>query len=182
MNRRLFLTGTPGMLPLAAMAAGKSVSATRRAHVVRAGRSAGGEVWQLADRSFLHVKLNPSGDGSGPLIVEQSQLRRFGPPRHVHLDQDEWFYPLEGTFVIEVGDDRFELQPGDFLLAPRGVPHVWMHREEEPGRMLIGFEPAGRMVSFFRRFTAGGVLPRPDEMPALMAEHGMRLVGPPLGG
>ncbi|MFM8337065.1 MAG: cupin domain-containing protein [Opitutaceae bacterium] len=170
MNRRLFLTGTPGMLPLAAMAAGESVSATPRVHVAR------------ADRSFLHAKLNPSGDGSGPLIVGQSQLRRFGPPRHVHLDQDEWFYPPEGAFVIEVGNDRFELQPGDFLLAPRGVPHVWMHREEEPGRMLIGFEPAGRMVSFFRRFTAGGVLPRPDGMPALMAEHGMRLVGPTLGG
>lgn len=182
MNRRRFLTGAPGIFPLAAIAAGRSDSGRRQTSVVRAGRSLGEEVWQLADRSFLHVKLNPSSDGSGPLIVEQSQLRRFGPPRHLHLEQDEWFYPLVGTFVIEVGDERFELQPGDFLLAPRGVPHAWMHREEEPGRMLIGFEPAGRMVSFFRRFTAGGVLPRPDEMPALMAEHGMKLVGPPLSG
>lgn len=182
MNRRVFLSGATGALPVFLAAAEPGASRNRQTSVVRAGRSVGGEVWQLADRSFLHVKLNPGSGGSGPLIVEQSQLRRFGPPRHVHLDQDEWFYPLEGTFVIEVGDDRFELQPGDFLLAPRGVPHVWMHREEEPGRMLIGFEPAGKMVSFFRRFTAGGVLPRPDEMPALMAEHGMKLVGPPIGG
>jgi len=179
MNRRTFLSSAAGTLPLVACAAGNPATGAHQATVVRAGHSVGDEIWQLADRSFLHVKLN-GGESEGPLIIEQSQLRRFGPPRHVHHGQDEWFYPLVGTYVIEVGDERFELGAGDFLLAPKGLPHVWMHVEDEPGRMLIGFEPAGKMVAFFRRFTAGGVLPRADEMPALMMEHGMKFVGPPL--
>jgi len=179
MNRRTFLSGSAGALPGIVNAVEQSGIGTSRAILVRAGQSLGGEIWQLADRSFLHLKLN-AGNGEGPLIVEQSQLRRFGPPRHMHPNQDEWFYPLVGTYLIEVGEERFELLPGDFLFAPRGLPHVWMHVEEEPGRLLIGFEPAGKMVGFFRRFTAGGVLPRPEEMPALMAEDGMKFIGPPL--
>jgi mannose-6-phosphate isomerase-like protein (cupin superfamily) len=149
---------------------------------VRAGQSIEPVVWQLGDRSFLHLKLSNEDDNTAPLIVEQNQLRRFGPPRHLHFHQDEWFYPLAGTFRIEVGTERFELHPGDFLFAPRGVPHVWMHVEDEPGGMLIGFEPAGKMLGFFRNFTAGGVLPAPGELPALFLAHGMQIVGPPLAG
>jgi len=151
-----------------------------RAVVVRAGHSLADEVLQLGDRSFLHIKVGSRETQGGALVVEQSQLRRFGPPRHVHFEQDEWFYPLHGTFVVEVGDERHVLHPGDFLFAPRGVPHVWMHAEDEPGRALIGFQPAGKMEAFFRKFTKGGVMPSNEELPALFLEHGMKIVGPPL--
>ncbi len=180
MNRRVFLSCAAGALPLLALARERPPTGVARAVLVRAGHSLADEVLQLGDRSALHIKGSTPAARSGPLIVEQSQLRRFGPPRHVHFEQDEWFYPLVGTFIVEVGEERFALHPGDFLLAPRGVPHVWMHVEEEPGRALIGFEPAGKMVAFFRKFTAGGVMPKPSELPALFLEHGMKIVGPPL--
>lgn len=169
-----------GIMPLLARAQEQRSSGPGRAVLIRAGHSRGGEVLQLGDRSFLHFKVGSEETQGGALVIEQSQLRRFGPPRHLHLAQDEWFYPLEGSFVIEVGEESFELHPGDFLFAPRGVPHVWMHLEEEPGRLLVGFQPAGTMEGFFRKFTHGGVLPSPAELPALFAEHGMKVVGPPL--
>lgn len=169
-----------GALPLLALAEKPPAGALGRAHVVRAGRSIGEEVLQLGDRSFLHFKIGSEQTQGASLLIEQAQLRRFGPPRHLHFEQDEWFYPLEGTFRIEVGDEKFELKPGDLLFAPRGVPHVWMHVEEEPGRMLVAFQPAGRMEAFFRKFTKGGVLPAKEELPALFLEHGMKMVGPPL--
>jgi len=43
--------------------------------------------------------------------------------------------------VIEVGDERFTLRPGDSILASRNVPHVWAYVGEKPGRMLMGFTP-----------------------------------------
>uniref|UniRef100_UPI0039C92C21 cupin domain-containing protein n=1 Tax=Horticoccus sp. 23ND18S-11 TaxID=3391832 RepID=UPI0039C92C21 len=147
---------------------------------VKSGSSVDDDVLQLGDRSFLHFKVCGRHTHGGQLLIEQSQLRRFGPPRHLHFEQDEWFYPLAGTFHIEVGDEQFELRPGDFLFAPRGVPHVWKHLEEDPGRMLVAFLPAGKMESFFRRFTQGGVMPAQKELPALFLEHGMQVVGPPL--
>lgn len=60
-----------------------------------------------------------------PFILENTFLARGGPARHLHHDQDEWFYILEGEFQFEVGVERFRLHPGDSLLAPRRIPHVW---------------------------------------------------------
>jgi len=64
------------------------------------------------------------GREDGILILENTFHQKGGPPRHSHRHQDEWFYALEGAFVLEVGSDRFELGPGDSLLAPRGVESI----------------------------------------------------------
>ncbi len=74
--------------------------------------------------SVIDFKAIPS-DSDGFFIVENRFRQKGGPPRHLHHDQDEWFYALEGKFVLEVGEQRIELDPGDSLLAPRKVPHVW---------------------------------------------------------
>jgi mannose-6-phosphate isomerase-like protein (cupin superfamily) len=58
--------------------------------------------------------------------------------------QAEWFYALEGEFSIEVGQERITLKPGDSLLAPRKVPHVWAYVGATRGRILIAFMPAGK--------------------------------------
>lgn len=179
MNRRHFLSFAAGAGPLLAAAGEIPPAPLGKAVLIRAGDSVVGERMHLGDRSILDVKLGGEGENV-PLIIEQSELRRFGPPRHLHFRQDEWFYAVKGTYQVEVGEEKFELRPGDFLFAPRGVPHAWKHLEEEPGRLIVGFEPAGTMLSFFRKFTHGGVLAAPSELPALFSEHGMKLLGPPL--
>ena len=118
------------------------------------------------------------GREDGILILENTFHRKGGPPRHSHRHQDEWFYALEGAFVLEVGSDRFELGPGDSLLAPRGMPHAWAFVGEDTGRMLISFRPAGRMEAFFRIVTQSNAMPGQDK--DLWADHGMDLIGPPL--
>lgn len=127
--------------------------------------------------SAVTFKVCPPG-GSGVLILENSFHDKGGPPRHLHHDQDEWFYAVEGEFVVEVGQERFILKPGDSLLAPRRVPHVWAHVGERNGRMLIAFMPAGKMEAFFREVTRANAMPAQD--PALWRAHGMDVVGPPL--
>jgi len=114
----------------------------------------------------------------GLLVLENTFHAKGGPPRHLHLAQDEWFYALEGEFVIEVGDGRHALRPGDSVLGPRRVPHVWAFVGNGRGRILIAFSPAGRMEAFFREATKANAMPPQD--PALWSEHGMELVGPPL--
>jgi quercetin dioxygenase-like cupin family protein len=128
--------------------------------------------------SVIQFKVTPQ-DGSGLLILENTFHAKGGPARHLHYDQDEWFYAAEGEFIIEVGQERFEMKPGDSLLAPRQVPHVWAYVGEGPrGRMLITFMPAGQMEAFFREVTKANAMPPQD--PALWRAHGMELVGPPL--
>lgn len=110
------------------------------------------------------------------LVLENTFRAPGGPPRHLHLEQDEWFYALEGEFVIEVGGARHGLRPGDSVLGPRRVPHVWA--STGPGRILVAFSPAGDMEAFFREVTKAGSMPSQD--PAIWAAHGMEVVGPPL--
>jgi quercetin dioxygenase-like cupin family protein len=147
-----------------------------RAQRVPSGQDRDGAIRGLGI-STISFKLCPS-DSLDLLVIENTFHARGGPARHLHVDQDEWFYAVEGEFILEVGGERFSLSPGDSLLAPRQVPHVWAHVGNGRGRMLIAFTPAGKMEAFFRETTKANVMPPQD--PELWRAHGMELVGPPL--
>ena len=117
-------------------------------------------------------------ESPGLLVLENTFHAKGGPARHLHVAQDEWFYAVEGEFLVEIGTERFRLTPGDSVLAPRQVPHVWAHVGSGRGRILITFTPAGQMEAFFRAVTARNAMPPQD--PALWRAHGMELLGPPL--
>jgi quercetin dioxygenase-like cupin family protein len=117
-------------------------------------------------------------ENSGIFVLENTFHAKGGPARHLHIEQDEWFYALEGEFLFEVGSERFRLYPGDTLLAPRNIPHVWAFDGEKRGRILITFLPAGKMEAFFREVAKANTMPAQD--PALWRAHGMELLGPPL--
>ena len=127
--------------------------------------------------SVIDFKVS-TRDGSSLFILENTFHEKGGPARHLHYEQDEWFYALEGEFIIEVGPERFRLRPGDSLLAPRQVPHVWAYIGGSRGRILIAFTPAGAMEAFFGEVTKANAMPPQD--PELWRAHGMELLGPPL--
>ena len=121
-------------------------------------------------------------DIPGVLILENTFHAPGGPARHLHHDQDEWFYIAEGEFLMEIGSERFELRQGDSIFGPRGVPHVWAYTgsatSAAQGRIVIAFFPAGQMEAFFREATKANAMPPQD--PELWRRHGMELLGPPL--
>lgn len=130
--------------------------------------------------STLCFKVSTDDSGGQLFLIEQTMHAPGGPPRHVHLAQEEWFYVLEGEFLLEVAEERFPLHPGDSLFAPRQVPHRWAFVGGGGGRLLIGFTPAGQMEAFFREVTKSDAMPVQD--PALWRRYGMEVVGPPLLG
>jgi mannose-6-phosphate isomerase-like protein (cupin superfamily) len=117
-------------------------------------------------------------DSSGLFILENTFHAKGGPARHLHYEQDEWFYALDGEFLFEVGTERFRLNPGESLLVPRQVPHVWASVAATGGRILVAFVPAGSMEAFFREVTQANAMPAQD--PELWRAHGIELLGPPL--
>ena len=143
---------------------------------VPAGEDRFGESRGLGVSVIRFKVTSPNGDG--PLVLENEFHARGGPARHLHHDQDEWFYVVTGEFLMEVGDTRLTLRAGDSLLAPRRVPHVWTCAGDGRGRILVAFYPAGRMEAFFRAVTPADAMPRPDS--ELWEAHGMTLLGPPL--
>jgi mannose-6-phosphate isomerase-like protein (cupin superfamily) len=117
-------------------------------------------------------------DTDGLFALENTFHAKGGPARHLHYEQDEWFFCLEGEFQMDIGGTKVRLLPGDSILGPRKVPHVWAHAGDGFGRLLVVFSPAGSMEAFFREVTKANAMPPQD--PALWRAHGMELVGPPM--
>ena len=155
---------------------GQTPPGAERAIVVAGGKDRLGEHRGLGI-SVIDFKVLPR-DSEGIFIIENTFHARGGPARHMHYEQDEWFYVAEGEFIFEVGSDKMRLKEGDSLLAPRKVPHVWAYDGDAQGKIVIAFMPAGQMEAFFREVTKANAMPPQD--PALWRAHGMELLGPPL--
>ena len=52
---------------------------------------------------------------------------------HHHEDEDEFFYVVDGTFIIDLEDRSVELKPRQGFVVPRGV----RHRPRAPERTVI---------------------------------------------
>ena len=166
-----------GLLSAPSLLLAQSGQEPQKAKAVPAGVDRLGETHSLG---FSKISFKTSSaDTEGRLfIMEHSNLSKGGPYRHVHPAQDEWLYAMEGEFRVEIGDQKLVLKPGDSVLMPRKVPHVWAQVGNTPGKLLIAFTPAGRMEDFFRDFGKTGKLPTEPEV---VKAYGLERVGPPLG-
>jgi mannose-6-phosphate isomerase-like protein (cupin superfamily) len=48
-----------------------------------------------------------------------------GPGSHLHAQDDDVFYVLEGVMSFLVGDEWIDAPQGTFVLAPAGVTHAF---------------------------------------------------------
>ena len=135
------------------------------------------KIWGLVS---LQVKISTEDSKGALFVFEHPNLKKGGPPRHVHPVQDEWFYPIKGEFAVEIGGEHFRLKPGDSLFAPRNVPHTWAAVGDGPNTILLAIQPAGSMEAFFREGAKLKEPPAPEEVARWFAAHGMEVLGPPL--
>ncbi len=63
-------------------------------------------------------------------------------PWHSHVDAEEMFLVWKGWFRVEFRDRIVTLEPGQFVVVPRGVEH--RTGADEEAEVLI-FEPSGVM-------------------------------------
>src|SRR5580765_3229102 len=79
-------------------------------------------VWWKSGR--ITVKAGGAETGNAFSQIETDDPRGSGPPLHLHHNEDETFYILEGEVTILVGDERIDLNAGDFLFGPREIAHA----------------------------------------------------------
>src|ERR1700730_1908192 len=145
------------------------------------------------DRLGEHIKLGgepndckvSAQDTDGAMCVFEF-TGGGGGPRHLHHDQDEWIYVIDGEFDFEVGDKRFRVGAGESVFIPRKAPHVWASVSGKPGKIINVYQPAGKMEEFFREVGKYNDPPLHvalslDELRQLFIAHGMKLLGPPIG-
>ena len=179
MERRSFLSAAIAVVPLALMGQSTQTSTASKPVRVARGDDRLGEHHTIGVSTTAFKALTQ--DTSGCLFVmEHTSSKKGGPPRHLHHNEDEWFYVIEGEYIAEVGSERFLLKPGDSILGPREIPHAWAFIGDTQGRMLIAFAPANKMEAFFRdnekRRKDGEYL---NDAKVYHA-YGLELLGPPL--
>lgn len=117
-------------------------------------------------------------------VVEITAPAGYEPPMHVHEEEDEAFYILDGELTITIGDQKHTAGAGAFVLSPQGVPHTI--RAERDSRWLQ-FSPSGRFVDLMRDVgepAESPTLPKLDgaldftKLTERAAKHGIRMPGP----
>jgi quercetin dioxygenase-like cupin family protein len=101
----------------------------------------------LGGRSVF--KVLPEQTGGAYAILEQEIPAGHGPPLHLHHNETEVFYVLEGEFEIRLGAERLTAGAGATVVAPRDIPHTFRNVGDRPGRLLLTVIP-GRFANYFR--------------------------------
>jgi quercetin dioxygenase-like cupin family protein len=88
------------------------------------------------------VGVKASAESTGGSITLVDSQTSGGAPLHVHRNEDECFYVLDGRIIVRCGEERWEIGPGGFVFLPRGIPHAWDVLGDE-ARLLIITTPGG---------------------------------------
>jgi mannose-6-phosphate isomerase-like protein (cupin superfamily) len=186
MNRRDFLKYPIAAAAMTMMARGADrnadVERTTKGFRIGANKDRYEEELLIMGGRF-DLKVAGRDTGGDLCIYDTFRDSKGGPTLHRHYAQDEWFYVIKGDFIVQVGDEKSNLGPGDSAFAPRRIPHSFANIGEGEGQMLILFQPAGSMEDFFQqmaRFGKDVSVGQASAVKQLFAQHGMEVVGPPL--
>jgi mannose-6-phosphate isomerase-like protein (cupin superfamily) len=86
-----------------------------------------GNVVGSAGANFVVAEWKDGGGPPGP--------PRWIAPLHLHRNDDEAWYVLEGSLCVQVGKDVVEARAGSAVFVPRGTPHTYWN----PGPGLVRY-------------------------------------------
>lgn len=103
----------------------------------------------LAPGVGVAFKIDGDDTGGAISVVEHPfDVGALVPP-HVHHLEDEISYVLEGEIGFRSEDQEVVLQPGGYIVKPRGQVHAMWNAGSTPARMIEIISPAG-FENFFR--------------------------------
>lgn len=121
--------------------------------------------------SVVEGNMPPTGDGG----------------LHVHHEDDETMFILDGTLEVTIGDVTQVLAAGSAFFAPRGIPHRIRNIGGRPSRSLVISSP-GSFSSFIKnaaiKIDENGYFPTPGpdymaKVGAAAEAHGIQMLGLP---
>jgi mannose-6-phosphate isomerase-like protein (cupin superfamily) len=140
---------------------------------------------------LMTTKADLAETGGAYALSEHLITAASNPPVHVHNDEEESFYVLEGEMEIEVGGRIALAGPGTFALLPRGVPHTWRVLTDTVRTLVINSGPGaaahGGSYEFFQEVGSPALqralptpqAPDPVAVTAIAALHNIDILPPP---
>lgn len=184
MRRKKFILTTLALFPFSLFAKMKIMipSRTNKGFVVNSGEARFGEHFKMkgVTLNILDIKISGTDTDNELAVFEQTGLTpNGGPPLHIHPNQDEWFYIVEGAYLFQVGEEKHRLEAGDTIFLPRNIQHAFVQLTGK-GKVIVSYLPAGKMEDFFTATDKWNSPPTKEEITQVFADHDMKVVGPPL--
>lgn len=139
--------------------------------------------------TLMTLKLGSAETNGQFSLIEQVLPPQFATPLHLHRNEDETMYILEGSFTFFVGEDVIRATPGAVVYLPRDVPHAFRVEGTTPARLLQLATPAGIEQGFIDMGEPATALvlppphnPTPKELGRMMAvstKYHVEQLGPP---
>ncbi|WP_338726753.1 quercetin 2,3-dioxygenase [Haladaptatus sp. DJG-WS-42] len=144
-----------------------------------------GDVYNILGGLAL-IKVTGSETGGAFGLVEQRSNAGMATPLHVHHQEDELFYVIDGQVTYHVDGEEITAPAGTTVFAPHGIPHAF--RVDTDGTRWLDIRKGGG-EAFFRDIGLDvdglelpTVTPPTDEMleklNAHLEKYGVELLGP----
>ena len=134
---------------------------------------------EMTDAQAPLTRTHVCGEQTGGrlAVVETRVVAGQEPPRHVHGNEDEVVYVLDGALTFEVGEERCRASAGSCMFLPRGIEHCYA-LESPAARLLFLLAPAG-IERFFGELTGARDGMDAEHLITAAARYGVTITGPP---
>lgn len=151
-----------------------------------------GEHLRFWGGGVLTMKATAEETGGAFLLFEDHMPRGKTTPLHVHANEDEALYVLDGEIVVHINGQNHPVGPRGIAVAPRGVPHAFL--VTSPTARVLCLQTPGSAEAFYRGASEPSVADTDPAGPvdfdrvreSAERSGGMQLLGPPpfdaLGG
>lgn len=144
------------------------------AGITAAGSGIDGISWNILGQTYVPKQICAASFSWHATFPPET----FVPP-HVHPDQDEFIYMLDGHFDLILDGQAAEADTGDLIRLPRGIPHGIFNKSDKPVTCIFWVAPTGGLWELFKKIDN---VPDPMEVIRLAGEHGVDFLPPPEEG
>lgn len=134
--------------------------------------------WFLGVKTWIRSTSEQTGGTLG--LVENALPPGFASPYHVHRDEDEACYVVEGTLRFVSGDNSWVAGKGSYAFMPRDIPHGFQVVSDEPARILLFVTPGGfeKFVAEIGESTPPAGPPDLAHVVQVAARYNLEILGP----
>ena len=99
--------------------------------------------------ALMRIHIPPEQSDGRYALIEGLVPPGHQPPPHIHHDEDEGFFVLEGELTLSGPDGEVVLRPGQAHSVPAGVPHTFRVTSTGPAR-VVSVLTGSSFVGFLR--------------------------------
>lgn len=107
-----------------------------------------GEQMWFAGGGVFTWKATAAETGGAFILLEDRMVRGKTTPMHLHPNEDEVIYMLEGEILVHIEGEEHRVGQGGLFVAPRGVPHAFMVTSETAH--VLALQTPGTGEGFYR--------------------------------